>query len=220
VSLVVLPINIGEELKASWTGKLVSIQPRIRLRRSFDERSHSYLGYVLRISGEVDSQSREIMIAIGKGAQAKHGFRIGDTVTGLSEPVADQRLETAEFYKTSGLEVLERSSETNENGPPWRDLVPDLATYRQRGHRRLSARTYDSKCSDCMWACQMPVELIIDHWNPSRKKYRVETFCYGPKSCSFYSAGPTRKVPGRNDTSWEEEDWVDEQATARRSEDE
>lgn len=30
--------------KAAWSGRVVSVQPRIRLSRSFDERSHSYLG--------------------------------------------------------------------------------------------------------------------------------------------------------------------------------
>jgi len=64
--------------------------------------------------------------------------------------------------------------------------------------------------------CKMPVEMIIDQWNPSKKKYRFETFCYGPKSCSFYKAGPTRKVPGRKGMSWEEEDWVDEDAVSHR----
>jgi hypothetical protein len=37
--------------KAAWSGKIVSIQPHIRLMRSFDERSHSYLGYLLRVDG-------------------------------------------------------------------------------------------------------------------------------------------------------------------------
>jgi hypothetical protein len=66
----------------------------------------------------------------------------------------------------------------------------------------------------------MPVEIIIDHWNPSKRKYRLETFCYGPKACPFYSAGPTRKVPGRQGMTWEEEDWIDEEATAHRTENE
>jgi hypothetical protein len=65
----------------------------------------------------------------------------------------------------------------------------------------------------------MRVELIIDHWNPGNKKYRIETFCYGPKSCKLYKSGPTRKVPGRNGMSWEEEDWVDIGAVAHRGED-
>jgi len=56
----------------------------------------------------------------------------------------------------------------------------------------------------------MPVEMIIDQWNPSQKRYRFETFCYGPKSCSLYRPGATRKVPGRKGMSYTEEDWIDE----------
>ena len=68
--------------------------------------------------------------------------------------------------------------------------------------------------------CRMPVEIIVDHWNPQEKQYRFETFCYGPKSCPLYRAGATRQVPGRRGMTWEEEDWVDEYATAHRAEDE
>jgi hypothetical protein len=188
--------------------------------RSFDERAHTYLGYVLRIVGEIDGAAREFMVAVGKGAQAKHNFRAGDRVTALSEPVADSRLEVAEYYKTSRLHILERGPTEPIEGPPWLGSAPDLETYRERGHRRLAARTYDTKCRDCLWGCRMPVEIIIDHWNPSQKKYRFETFCYGPKSCPLYSSGPTRKVLGRRGTSWEEEDWIDEEGTAHRSLDE
>ena len=56
--------------------------------------------------------------------------------------------------------------------------------------------------------------------HPSQRKCRFETFCYGPKSCCLYLAGPTRKVPGRKGMSWEEEDWVDEDATSHRGPDE
>lgn len=62
--------------------------------------------------------------------------------------------------------------------------------------------------------------MIIDHWNPHLRKYRFETFCYGPKSCEIYNPGPTRKVPGRKGMSWEEQDWIDEEAIADRIEDE
>ena len=50
----------------------------------------------------------------------------------------------------------------------------------------------------------MPVTMIIDQWDPSKKRYRYETFCYGPKSCSFYKPGPIRKVPGRKGMTWDE----------------
>jgi hypothetical protein len=66
----------------------------------------------------------------------------------------------------------------------------------------------------------MAVEMIIDQWNPRVREHRFETFCYGPKSCPSYRAGPTRKVPGRKGMSWEEEDWVDEEATEHRGPDE
>jgi hypothetical protein len=82
---------------------LVSIQPRIRLNRSFDERSHVYLGYTLGVSGKIGSEDREFLVGVGEGAHAKHQFRAGDLISGEALPVADPRLETVEFYKVSSL---------------------------------------------------------------------------------------------------------------------
>lgn len=202
--------------KTSWTGEVISVQPRIGLIRSFDQRTHSYLGYVLTIQGTVGSTERSATVAIGKGAHERHQFRIGDRVSGTSQPVADDRTEVAEFYETSELKVAQRESEVEQPPPPWHGVPPALEVYRERGHRRLDSRTYDAKCRSCIWGCRMPVEIIIDQWNPQKKEYRVETFCYGPMSCGFYKAGPTRKVPGRRGMTWEEEDWVDEDAVAHR----
>ena len=206
-----------ESDKFSWQGRLTSVQPRIRLNRSFDQRSHSYLGYALGVTGTINEENREFLIGIGKATQAKHGFRVGDRVSGQSLPVFDNRLEVVEFYKTSRLKIIERSAEHLNEPPPWLGVPPDLETYRERGHRRLDTRTYKSKCQSCIWGCNMPVEIIIDHWNPSHKRYRFESFCYGPKSCSLYRPGRTRIIPGRKGMVWEEEDWVDEQDTAHRS---
>ncbi|MDZ7698167.1 MAG: hypothetical protein U5R49_15025 [Deltaproteobacteria bacterium] len=205
--------------KITWSGKVTSVQPRIRLMRSFDERSHSYLGYVLRMEGTIEDKPGEFEVAIGKAAQAKHRFRVGMEVSGLAVPIPDPRLETAGFYKASGLKVLKDAEGESLAGPPFLGVPPELETYRSRGHRRLDTRTYDTQCLTCIWGCRMPVEMIIDHWNPSRKRYRFETFCYGPKSCTFYSAGPKRKVPGRKGMSYTEADWVDEDATAHRGPD-
>ncbi len=67
----------------------------------------------------------------------------------------------------------------------------------------------------------MPGEIIIDNWNPmGKKKYRFETFCYGPLNCKLYKAGPNWKVEGRNGMVYVEEDWVDEMAVEHRGEDE
>lgn len=80
---------VGKTPRTCWNGTLASVQPRIRLTRSFDERHHSYLGYVLGVSGRLGEEERELLVAIGKGAQAKHTFRASDEVPGQSVPVAD-----------------------------------------------------------------------------------------------------------------------------------
>jgi hypothetical protein len=205
--------------KIAWSGAVTAVQPRIRLTRSFDERSHTYLGYLLRIEGTVGGAGAEFRVGIGAGTQFKHQLRIGDHVERLGHRVADPRLETADIYKVSKLK-LKRRGEEPATTAPWHGVPPPLAVYRERGHRRLAVTTYDSKCTSCIWGCAMPVEMIIDQWNPDRRRYRTETFCYGPLSCSRYKPGPTRKVPGRHGMTYEEEDWVDKDATAHRGPDE
>ena len=54
--------------KISWQGVLVSVQPRIRLMRSFDERAHTYLGYALKVDGSIANEEREFLVGIGKAA--------------------------------------------------------------------------------------------------------------------------------------------------------
>ena len=202
--------------KVVWFGSLTSVQPRIRLLRSFDQRHHAYQGYVLRLMGTIGEKTGEFSIAVGKKAHEIHQFRAGMQLSGLSIAVNDPRRETAGHYKTSRIKVEKSAEDTSPEGSPFLGVPPDLPTFRERGHRRLDTRTYESKCSTCIWGCRMPVEIIIDQWKPSEKKYRFETFCYGPKSCPLFRAGATRKVPGRRGMMWEEEDWVDEEATSHR----
>ena len=201
-------------MKIEWHGNLVGVQPRIRMTRSFDQRQHSYLGYLLYVEGQIGEESAQYSVGIGKGAQAKHRFQVGDEVSGQCEPVADPRMEPADYYKASKLTVISRGEPSLS--PPWTDLAVDLEIYRERGHRRLNAATYGKHCRPCKWGCRMAVEMIIDQWNPSQRKFRPETFCYGPKSCSIYKAGPTRNVPGRKGMIWEEKDWIDKQETDHR----
>ena len=177
------------------------------------------MGYSLFLKGIVGSKERKFSIGIGKAAQDKYRFKVGDEVSGESTAVSDLRKEPVEFYKTSKLKVIS-SSQLINSSPPWNDVPVDLEEYRGRGHRRLSTKTYNFHCESCKWGCNMPVEMIIDQWNPSNKRYRFETFCYGPKSCQLYQAGPKRIVPGRKGMKWEEPDWVDEENTEHRSDDE
>jgi hypothetical protein len=205
--------------KTSFSGLIISIQPRIRLTRSFDQRSHTYLGYVLLVRGSGGAAERDVLVAIGAGTQRDHRLRAGDSVSGMALAVSEPQNEIARLYKVSGLEVLERGASAAASGPPWQDVPPPLPIYRERGHRRLDANTYERKCTACMWGCRMPVEMIVDQWKPEVRRYREETFCYGPLSCSVYRAGPRRSVPGRRGMTWIEDDWVDDEEVAHRAPD-
>jgi len=171
---------------------------------------------VLCIDGTCGGEAGEFLIAVGEAAHEKHRFQTGMELSGYSVPVEDPRKETAALYKTSGLKVVRDTEGETSAGPPFRGVPPNLETYRSRGHRRLDPRTYDTKYTPCIWGSRMQVEMIIDRRNPSRKLYRFETFCYGPKSCAFYRPGPARKVPGRKGMSCTQEARVDEVATAHR----
>ncbi|MDD4239623.1 MAG: hypothetical protein PHT62_13900 [Desulfotomaculaceae bacterium] len=202
--------------KLSFQGTIRSNQPRIRLTRSFDESSHTYLGYAINIAGTVDGEEKDFSIGIGKAAQAKFMFKVYDIISGECLPVPEPDMEPVDYYKVSKLAKVEEG-EQGSLSAPWEMVPPELEVYRERGHRRLAARSYEVKCSSCIWGCRMPVEIIVDNWNPrGRKKYRFETFCYGPLSCKLYKAGPNRKVEGRNGMVYVEEDWVDEAAVAHR----
>jgi hypothetical protein len=83
-----------------WSGTIIGVQPRIRLTRSFDQRSHSYLGFKLRIGddGMIGDESRPLIVAVGNEAKAQHGFQVGDRVSGDGVPVVDPDTEIADIY--------------------------------------------------------------------------------------------------------------------------
>ena len=66
-----MPRPITTMDKVEWSGRIVAVQPRIRLMRSFDERHHSYQGYVLHVDGTCGGQTGEFLIAVGEGAHEK-----------------------------------------------------------------------------------------------------------------------------------------------------
>jgi hypothetical protein len=203
--------------KLSWSGVVVGVQPRILLTRSFDQRQRSYLGYVLRVEGSLGPDVGVFTVGIGKAAQAKHQLRAGDRVQGMAQRPDKPAREPADGYRVSGLKIVERAGPALRPGPPFLHLAPGIEVYRELGMRRLDARRYASACLACTWGCEMAVEMIIDPWNPQGpRRHRRETFCYGPKACPSYLAGPTRQVPGRKGMKYEEPDEVDENETSGR----
>ena len=112
--------------------------------------------------------------------------------------------------------MLARNEAELPAAPPFLGLAPDLKDYRARGHRRLDEMVFLTKCGACRWGCEMVVEVTPDPGRPAVKSLRRETFCYGPKNCAFYVAGPNRIVPGRDGDSWSEPDSVDADETKHR----
>ncbi len=146
--------------QSNFKGIITSIQPRIRLTRSFDEASHIYLGYASKIAGTIDNQQTIFSIGIGKAAQAKFNFKVNDIISGECLPVLDPDMEPVDYYKVSKLSKISEG-EAGSTSTPWELVPPELEVYRERGHRRLAARTYEAKCNSCMWAARMPVEIIM-----------------------------------------------------------
>ena len=136
--------------KIQWAGRLVAVQPRIRLTRSFDERSHTYQGYVLRVQGTLGKVSGEFLVAVGPTTHAKHRFRVGDEVQGIGHPVVDPRLETAEIYKVSGLKVLMRTPPPiSKIGP----MHPTAACSRKPSVRPQERSTLNTNVSRSVLRC-------------------------------------------------------------------
>jgi transcriptional regulator with XRE-family HTH domain len=181
----------------SFRGEVLAVKARIRLLRSFDQISHQYQGFTLVIAS-ADQQSAVLRVAIGPAAQAKHQFRIGDLVSGKAQPVALPQIEWVDLYKASQLRLEKRGSEDQGRpADPDGGIAPPLEVYRANGHRRLDLQTCETKCARCPFGLTMVTEIILDQWNPSRKRWRLETHCYGPKGCPRHRPGAARKVPGR-----------------------
>ena len=104
--------------------------------------------------------------------------------------------------------VIERASGEVPSPPPWLGVPPDLAVYRERGHRRLDARTYEAQCLVCIWGCRMPVEMIVDQWNPSQKRLPLRDLLLRPQVLSLYRPAQSGRFPavagcvGRRKTGW------------------
>lgn len=185
--------------KLKFAGTITAVKARIRLIRSFNEISHAYLGYTLVMDAVVDGkQWNDLRVAVGQKTHEKYRFRIGDQISGEIVPIEKPKQEWADFYKISGLKIINRGN-SSEDRPAdiTGGIAPPLTVYREHGHLRLDPRTYELRCKQCPWGIVMATEIIIDHWNPDKKKWRYESHCFGPRDCPNYRPGKARTVPGR-----------------------
>ena len=207
--------------KINWEGRIISIQPRTRVWRYVtDNRTHYHLGYNLFVEGDSCYSEKHFTVAISEKQQSKGLFRIGDILKGTAWTKKYEEREYADFYRAGSLRLLDRANEKIEViPPPWIMIPPSLQTYEERGARMLSKNLWKTKCFKCIWANMANVEIQWD-FDRDIKKYRFETFCYGPKSCKFYKMGRPRSVPYKNRDSALDDGYLDELCTEGRDDEE
>ncbi len=212
-------ISENTSSKVNWKGKIVSIQPRTRVWRYLtDNRTHYYLGYNFFIEGCSSDGKKQFTVAISEKQQLRSLFRVGDEIEGTAWTKKYEEREFADYYKAGSLKLLDRLAENLEViTPPWIMLPPTMQIYEERGARILSKSLWETKCFKCIWGNMANVEIQWD-FDKDIKKYRFETFCYGPKSCEFYKMGRPRSVPYKNRHSAIDDGYLDELCTEGRNE--
>ena len=190
--------------KINWRGKVHSIQVRATVwRYLIDNRTHSEIGYNLFLDGEADGELGRFSVAISEKQQEKCGFRIGCEASGTAWTKMYSVTDYADYYRAGALKALPAAERNDASAPPpWKIAPPPLETYHWRGARQLASSRWKTKCFQCAWANMAAVQIEYN-WGVSRK-YRFESFCYGPISCKFYSMGKARAVPYiRNGSSYD-----------------
>lgn len=206
---------LNEPEKIEWRGKIVSVQPRTTVwRYKLDNRTHYHRGYNLFFDGEVNWVKTRFSVAISEKQQKKLAFRIGDEAKGTAWTKMHDVSDYANYYRAGGLKITKKAEQVETAPPPYLIDPPDMATYERRGARMLSASCYKGKCFQCVWATMSAVEIEYN-WGVS-KKYRFESFCYGPKSCGLYKMGKSRAVPYKGEGSAYDEGWMDDLCTENR----
>ena len=147
--------------------------------------------------------------------QQKYGFQIGDTIAGSGWTKKYPEREFADYYRAGSMKILAPGHDLNLTAAPWTGLLSDLHTYEERGARMLSKSLWQGKCLTCFWAAMANVEIQWD-FDRDIKKYRFETYCYGPKSCRHYKMGRARTVPYKNRGSVSDDGYLDELCTESR----
>ena len=217
------------QYKIKFEGKVLSVQPRSNVwRYRLDNRTHTLTGYNIFLEGTTDenltadgkagTEKHKFAIAVSEKQQEKLHFHIGDEISGTAWTKKYPKLEYADYYRAGALKKTAAAEPSdNENMPPWTNEVPALSVYDWRGCRMLDKRSWSTKCFTCKWAAMANVAIEYN-WGISRK-FRFESFCYGPFSCKYYKMGKPRAVPDKQLGSVYDEGWLDEICTENRKDD-
>ena len=207
---------MSDPYKLEWKGTIRSIQPRTRVWRYLtDNRTHYHIGYNIFLEGECEEGLNAFSVAISARQQQKGMFRIGDIVQGTAWTKKYPQREFADYYKAGEIRVIERNIQAMDSICPWTGCIPSMEVYEERGARMLSMSLWKGKCFKCYYAEMANVEIQWD-FDRNIRKYRFESFCYGPKTCKKYKPGKFRAVPYKNRDSALDQGWLDEICTGNR----
>ena len=204
--------------RVRWQGQIESVQCRAWVwRYQLHNRTHYHLGFNLFIKGEANGKAGRFIVAVSDTQHAKLKFNIGDMFKGTAWPCIKARHDIADYYRAGGFKALNRADEhTGSTGPPFTGLLPPTEIFELRGARMLDLKLWRKKCFTCMWANRSAVE--IEYKFGKVKRYRKETFCYGPRSCTLYDMGPPRQVPYFDTFPSSDKGWMDDLCTQQRGE--
>ena len=199
-----------------WQGRIESVQCRAWVwRYKMDNRTHHHLGFNLWVRGEADGREERFIVAVSDKQHSKLRFRIGDVIKGTAWPCVKTKHDIADYYRAGGFKALSRADvQPDPAGPPFAGLLPSIETFRVRGARMLDAKLWRKQCFCCMWANKSAVEIEFKFGKV--KRYRKETFCYGPRSCPLYDMGAPRPVQYFDTFPSMDEGWMDELCIERR----
>jgi hypothetical protein len=202
-----------------WQGCITSVQSRAWVwRYKMCNRTHHHLGFNLWVKGEADGCERRFILAVSNNQHTKMRFRIGDVIKGTAWPCIKAKHDIADFYRAGGFKVLSRAETRPDHiGPPFTGLLPPIDTFQKRGARILDAKRWRKVCFCCMWANKSVVEIEFKFGKV--KRYRKETFCYGPRSCPLYDMGSPRPVQYYDEGYSMDEGWMDDICTQLRGDD-
>lgn len=177
------PLRRSPKEKVAWEGLVLGVQPRLKLGRPYGEDEFFPAGYALRLEGSLDGEAAEFSVGVGPGAQSKHGFVVGDRVSGMAKPVEDPRVVPVDFYRVSKLKLVERGAAEEAGTPPFSGPAPELDAYRGLTPRRLAGSALrEDPCRACHFGSRVQVEGLPDFDEP------LFAACFGPQDCPAFRA--------------------------------
>ena len=199
-----------------WQGRIESVQCRAWVwRYKMDNRTHHHLGFNLFVKGEAEGAEGRFIVAVSDSQHTKLQFHIGDVMQGTAWPCIQAKHDIADYYRAGRFKAISRADEqADPAGPPFTGLLPVIEVFERRGPRMLDAKLWRKRCFVCMWANKSAVE--IEYKFGKVKRYRKETFCYGPQSCLLYDMGPPRQVQYFGSIPSIDDGWMDELCTEQR----